>query len=804
MKTTCFHCELDIPENLDYHYDVLGKRQAFCCAGCLAIAETLVENNLTDFYRFRSNASNKPEELIPQEIQDLEALDNLSVLEEISEQQQNFHSIELGLEGITCAACGWLIEKKLSALPQVEKISVNVSTQRATLLWSKDFPLSDILKSLVKLGYRAYPFSEDARQKSFEQSNRSYIKRLLVAGLGMMQVMTYALAIYIGEFQDISAEHQLFLYWISAIVATPVVFYSAKPFFQSAWRNIKARRLGMNLPVSIAILSAYTASVYSLIFDRSIYYFDSVVMFTFFLLIGRYLEHRARYRSLLKQQNFQRLMPLSATKRHSDQSLSSITISEIQPDDILIINAGGMIPVDGILLENNAEIDESILTGEFMPVNKQLGDLLASGSSNYSASLSMQVTQDFAHSKIQSLINLQHNAEQMKPDSVSLADKIAHWYVFGLLVLVCVAGIYWWRIDPEQVFPIILSVLVVSCPCALSLATPAVIAAATSQLSDMGLMIRTKTALSKLAKISRVYFDKTGTLTTGLMHITEVIPLTELTKESCLQIASQLENISNHPIASAFKKYKTVNMKSENLQETIGQGVSGTIDGQKYQLGNKVFVEKFLPAANQLLSCDEMTDKQFETHLFLVSGKKHLATFILQDSLKNSAKQAIAKLKQLALPVTLLSGDSGSAVANAARQLNISEYIYNATPQKKLDVIDSAQQQTDRCLMIGDGFNDVGALAAASVSITMATGTNVSKAASDAVLISNDLTVIPESLKLAKKIERIIKQNISWAVAYNLIAIPFAMAGLVPAWLAAIGMSFSSLVVVLNALRLRS
>ncbi len=796
MSETCFHCDLEVPDNLDYHFDILGKRREFCCTGCLTIAEMLKENGLTDFYRFRNASSNKPEPLIPQEIQDLEALDKNSILNEITSKDENYRTIELGLEGITCAACGWLIEKKLSALPQVSKISVNVSTQRATLVWQKDSKLSQILKTLVKLGYRAYPFSEDARQESFEKNSRSYVKRLLVAGLGMMQVMTYALAIYIGEFQDISEAHQNFLYWISGLVATPVVFYSAKPFFQSALRALKAKQLGMNLPVSIAILSAYSASVYSLFSGDHVYYFDSVVMFTFFLLIGRFLEHRARYHSLLKQQNFQRLIPLSISKKNNDSSLTTIGISEVQPNDVLVVNAGGVIPVDGVLLEHFAEIDESVITGEFMPINKQPGDLLSSGSSNHSASLVMQVTQDFNHSHIQQLINLQQNAEQMKPDSVSFADKISHWYVMILLALVLFAGLYWWQTAPEQAFAIVLSILVVSCPCALSLATPAVIAAATAQLSDLGLMIRSKTALSQLAKVNHLYFDKTGTLTTASMQISQIKTFADFSEEKCLQVASLLENISDHPIAKAFKA-DTVKLSSEKLKETIGKGVSGVVGGRTYRLGNREF------ALSDISPIKSNYEKNFQTHLYLASKEKHIATFILQDRLKDSAKKSIENINQQGLNVTLLSGDSEAAVAHLAKQLQIKQYFSNATPKQKLETINNAQKNGENILMIGDGFNDLGALAAASVSITMGSGTNLSKTASDAVLVSSDLNVIYQSLKIAQKVQRVIKQNLSWAIFYNLTAIPFAMMGLIPAWLAAIGMSFSSLVVVLNALRLR-
>ena len=804
MDSNCFHCGLDVPKDSDFSATILAQPRIFCCAGCLAIAETLEQNNLTEFYRFRQKPSSKPEELIPQELLELEALDTPDILDEISTQSDHVRSIELGIEGITCAACGWLIEKQLSLIPQVKKISVNVSTHRAQLTWDDSVSLSKLLKELHSLGYRAYPFSEDAREDSYNKVNKNYIKRLLVAALGMMQVMTYALAIYIGEFKDISAEHQAFFHWISGIIATPVVFYSAKPFFQSAYRNLKVRQLGMNLPVSIAILVAYFASVYSLITGGNVYYFDSVVMFTFFLLIGRFLEHRARFQALLKQQNFQQLLPLSVSKRNSDHSLTTLSVSQIKPGDILVINAGSIVPVDGILLENPAELNEAILTGEFMPVKKEIGDSLTSGSTNNSSSLAMQVSHDIKNSHIQKLITLQQSAEQMKPDSVSLADKIAHWYVFGLLILVFLSTLYWWNVEPELAFPIALSVLVVSCPCALSLATPAVIAAATAQLSDLGIMIRSKSALSRFSKIDHVYFDKTGTLTNGVMKLTDIETLSSLTEQECFEVACQLENISNHPISQVFKSQNKLSHEVKNLKETIGKGVSGTINRRNFKLGNREFsLNNENKSSEKRLTSKTTESNDFETLLYLVSDKEHIATFTLKDELKPTSFECINQLNQNQFPVTLLSGDSKNSVKNTAKQLNIPDYISGATPEQKLEIINLSQQNGEHSLMVGDGFNDVGALSAANVSITMSNATNLSKTASDAVLVSSDLTVIAKTLTIAKKVNRIIKQNLFWAVLYNVTAIPFAMMGLVPAWLAAIGMSLSSLVVVLNALRLR-
>ncbi len=805
----CFHCGLDNPEGINLTLTLFDKKRYFCCHGCIAIAETLAQNDMLDFYRFRERPSSKPEELIPQDLLKLEALDSPEILEEISQSDDDLREIQLGIEGITCGACGWLIEKHLSKIDYVREVSVNVSTHRAIIKWHQSGELSAILKSLRKLGYIGYPFSENEYENHNNLINRQYTKRLLVAALGMMQVMTYALAVYIGEFQDLEPKHQMFFHWLSGLIATPVVFYSALPFFTSAYNNLKRRHLGMNLPVSIAILAGYFASCYSLLFGSNVFYFDSIVMFTFFLLIGRYLEHRARYRSLLKQQNFSQLLPLTASKKQPDGTVQEVSLSQVKPGDELVIYAGGVIPVDGVLESDAADINEAILTGEFLPVEKSAGDTLLSGTTNHSASISMKVTRGVKQSHLQSLINLQAKAEQLKPRSISLADGIAHWYVAVLLVLVSLSGIYWFYHEQENTFAIVLSVLVVSCPCALSLATPAAIAAATSKLSDLGLMLRTASAFDDMQAVKHIVFDKTGTLTLGQIEIRELHvhnnnpcrlqTIDEIESHHYFEIACQLEQVSNHPIATAFRSAKHKSSgRIKNTQEFPGLGVSGQSEGNRFRLGNRAFVE------SHGIALKDNRASQNETQLFLVDQNQHLATFILEDRIKNSANSAIKQLQQLGYEISILSGDSNTAVKNIARRLKLTDVHAEMSPNAKLDFIHQRQKQGQNCLMVGDGFNDVGALSAAKMSITIGSGTQLSKSASGAVLVAKDLNVIPQSLALARKVNRIIKQNLAWAVSYNLLAVPFAMMGYIPAWLAAIGMSLSSLIVVLNALRLKS
>lgn len=802
----CYHCGLEVSTGDDFITDILNQQRHFCCAGCLAVAETLVANGLTNFYRYREQPSSRPEALIPQEIIELEALDNPDIVNAISDiNPEQQRKIELGIEGITCSACGWLIEKTIAKLSSVISISVNIATQRATLIWHRDAPLSEILKAVHALGYRAYPFSEDERERSFSKVSQNYTKRLLVAGLGMMQVMTYALAIYIGEFQDLEKQHQTFLFWISGLIATPVVFYSARPFFVSAINGLKVANFGMNLPVSIAIIAAYSASVYSLIFDGQAFYFDSVVMFTFFLLIGRFYEHRARYQSILKQQNFKQLIPHSVSLLKADKTVESVATANVQSGDQLVIHSGSLIPVDGTLIDDSATLNESVLTGEFLPVTKYRGDNLVSGSTNNSAPFVMEVSKSLADSHLQQLVQLQQSSEESKPTFLTLADKVAHWYIFALFIILLVVGIYWWNTDIDRVFPILLSVLVVSCPCALSLATPTALATATAQLSELGLMVRNQDTLSKLAKVNKVYFDKTGTLTSGVMTLEHTELHSVTSQKDCLLIAQALEAISNHPIALAFAK--TSDQKNtplfaiSNREEVTGQGVKGKIDNHWYFLGNQDFVNDCL--GKEIVSNKNKSFKGPQTVLYLANEKQWLATFTLTDQLRPNTKPLVANLKERNIKVCLLSGDSEEAVNTVSDTLGISEAIAQATPQQKLLQIQQSEKNGERCLMLGDGFNDLGALSHASVSITMGSGVDLSRASSDAVLLSTNLGVVTETFEIAKKTESIIKQNLSWAFIYNMLAIPFAAAGWVPAWLAAIGMSSSSLFVVLNALRLR-
>ena len=797
--SSCYHCGLSNPQESNFCYEVFDESRRFCCPGCLAVAKLICESGQSDFYRFRSDTNAKVDQILPEELLEFEAYDNEKIASSLVDVDGDLQQISLGIEGITCAACGWLLKKQVSQLENVKKIEVNTSTKRAQVWLKKGSGLSEIFKKIRELGYKAFPYSEDEEEAVAEKEDRAFVRRLIVAGLAMMQVMMFATGLYIGDFQDIATSHAFFLHSVSGLLATPVVFYSALPFIKSAISGLKFGHLGMNVPVSIAILSAYFASLYSLLTNGSVFYFDSVVMFTFFLLLGRYLEHHVRFKALLKQQTFRKLLPLSITRKNKNQELEVIPVSDIKQGDILVIAAGTVVPVDGKLISERASLDEAVLSGESLPVNKLKNDSVYSGSTNANASFEMKATSQLKNSRLQRLISLQNEAENLKSHRVTLADKIANWYVIILLGLSVIVGYVWYQIDPQQVFPILLSLLVVSCPCALSLATPAAFASAIARLTDKGIMIKSSNTLSNLSEVDRVVFDKTGTLTDGKFQISKTILLSDVGETQCFKLAKSLESISNHPLSNAFKNMDAELIELQSLNEQISEGIEGVIGEDIYRIGKYLYVTGGEKSSTKISSNDE----QLTTSVFLSKNNALIAEFVLTDQLNSSAVKTIESLRQSDIETEMLSGDNQLACSSIAAQLSLDKFIFSATPEQKLAEIEKLNANGHKTLMVGDGINDIGAFSAASVSITMGNASHLSKTNSDAVLVSRNLSVIPFAINLSKRLDITIKQNLIWAASYNLLAIPFAILGLVPAWAAAIGMTSSSIIVVLNALRLR-
>jgi len=799
-KEECFHCGLPVPQNSSYRVKIDRKERAMCCPGCEAVAKAIVDGGLTSFYHHRTEISPTARAAVPEILQELTLYDKPELQRTfVSTDEKNIKQASLILEGIVCAACVWLNERHISALAGVVEFRVNYSTHRARVRWDDtQIHLSDILQAIASIGYLAHPFDAGRQEAVYKKERANALKRLAIAGLGAVQVMMLAVALYAGDYSGMDAGLENFMRWVSLFIATPVVFYSARSFFSSAWRDLKVHQLGMDVPVSLAIGLAYAASSWATVTRSGEIYFDSVTMFTFFLLAGRFLEMGARQKAGQAAEELVKLLPAMAT-RVTDEGDETVAVTELMIGDKVRVKPGDSIPADGVIVEGRSSINEALLTGESHPLAKSIAEKVIGGTVNIESPLVIEVQKVGEETVLASIQRLLDRAQVEKPSIAKMADRVAAYFVGFLLILVSVVALWWWQHDPDQAFWIAISLLVVTCPCALSLATPAAMTAATGSLTRLGVLTTRGHALETLAKVTQIVFDKTGTLTKGHLALESMQVFSDIKEQQSLNIAAALELGSEHPVAKVFlQKASIPNEISANEVEAVsGQGVTGLIDGVQYRLGCAAYVASVLEESPATLDKPKNA-----TEIFLVNDKSLLAVFFLNDELREQALESVQALKAMGKKVWLVSGDNEAAVSYIANQLGIENTRHSMKPEDKLSVIADLQQQGEIVAMIGDGVNDAPVLAAAQVSIAMGGGTQLAQASADMVLLSEHLPHLVDAVKMAKRSVNIVHQNIAWALVYNLLALPLASMGYIAPWMAAIGMSASSLVVVLNALRL--
>ena len=797
-ETECYHCGLPVSEGLQYSVDIEGKPRAMCCTGCEAVAEAIVNHGLTDFYKHRTRNSDTPEDLIPAEllIYDNESLQKSFVR---SEQDSSLREASLILEGIVCAACVWMNEKHVQQLEGVIEFRVNYTTHRASLKWDNNqLALSDVLQAIAAIGYHAHPFDPGRLETLQKKEKGIALRRIAIAGVGMMQVMMVAISLYIGEASDMSATTEKFLRWISLLLTTPVIFFASNGFFISAWKDLKRKQLGMDVPVSIAILSAYLASCWATVMGSGEVYFDSVNMFTFFLLLGRYLEMAARHQSGKVAEELIRLLPDSAT-RVKDGVQETVIASELALDDVVLIRPGEVIPADGQVTEGHSSVNEALLTGESLPLEKSVGSDLIGGTVNIESPLLMKVEKLGESTVLSAIVRLLDQAQAEKPQLAHVADRIAGWFVLALLVVALLVFSFWsMQVGASHAFWITLSVLVVTCPCALSLATPVALTTATGYLTEIGVLTTRGYALETLAKVNHVIFDKTGTLTYGELVVTTIHTTDAITEAQSKSLVASFEALSEHPIAKAMKQLTHETVDVTHVHVVSGCGIEGVSEGVQYRIGNEAYTQEWLKQP-----MPDYWKKTQGTCIYLSNNEQWLACFGLEDKLREEAVAVIRQLRKQGIKTTLLSGDKQSVVNAVADKLKVEQAIGDLLPEGKLMKLTELQDSGDIVAVIGDGVNDAPVLAQADVSLAMGRGSQLAQASADMVLLSENLNHLAESLIVAKKMIAIIKQNFIWAIGYNLLAVPLAAIGLIAPWMAAIGMSASSLVVVLNALRLK-
>jgi P-type Cu2+ transporter len=814
---SCYHCGLAVPDNTDFTVAIKGESRAMCCQGCLAVATAICDGGLSRFYQYRAANATRPD-LSKQSV--LEAYDLPEVREEYVEQSsgpqgEDQLSIQLLVGGITCAACAWLIEQHLEKMPGIVDVRVNVTNHRAIVVWNPEqIKLSELLKAFFAIGYEARPASDEAARLLREKENRRYIQRLGVAGLGMMQAGMIAVGLYAGAFQGMDPIWESYLRWVSMIIALPVVLFSAYPFFQAALRNLRIGHLTMDLPVSLAIGLAFIASCWATVTRTGEVYFDSVAMFTFFLLLGRYLEMRVRHRNDSNAEGLAQLLP-PTTIRLSEQGEESVPVKALKLGDLIRVAAGDTIPCDGSIQEGISSVVEAVLTGEQLPVFKQPGDTVSAGTVNSESPLLIIVSAVGKQTRLSAILNLVEQAKTEKPVQVALADRVAGHFVLAVLVIAVAVAFWWWQHEPQQALWVVLSVLVVTCPCALSLATPAAMAVATGTLRQRGFLVSRGHVLEVLSSADHIIFDKTGTLTLGNMSVSQVITLADVSEEKILQLAAGLESGSLHPISRAFLGIAD-KISVNTVEQTVGAGISGSVISTTVISGegaSKTDSDQFCVAIGrpsyiaELFGIDVPELPSMDTAklpLLLADERRPLGWVLLKDQLRPGAVQAIRQLKEQGLEVSLFSGDRQDSVAGMASKLDIKSWCGGMSPEQKLAEANKLQQSGHRVVMVGDGINDVPVLSGADVSVAMGDATDFARIHADSIMLSGNLNSLTNAIDLARATRRVIRQNISWALLYNLVALPLAAAGMIPPWAAAIGMSASSLLVVLNAMRLNS
>ena len=890
-RTACFHCGLDVDAPGRWPTLVDGEQREMCCAGCQAVAQAIVAAGLDDYYRHRSGPAAGPE-AVPAELAALQVFDAPEVQARFVRDGGQSLETTLMLDGLRCGACVWLIERSLAAVPGVTAASVNFATERAVVRWDPARTrLSALLSRIAAVGYRAMPFDAQQREAHLARATKTLFRRLFVAGIGMMQVMMYAFPVYTAEAGDIDWSFEHAMRWASLVLTLPVVLYSAQPFFAGALRDLRARSLGMDVPVAIGVGTAFAASAWATVAGRGEVYFDSVTMFVFLLLGARYLEWIARRRasraidavSAALPEQVERLSPdLACTidDRTADPvrlaaiSTETVPALRLAPGDLVMVANGARIPADGRIVAGSTAIDQSLLTGESIPVPRGVGDELAGGAINAGSPVYVRVLRSRADSALSTIERLIERAALEKPAIAELADRVAAWFVVALLLFAAGVLIFWWAVDAPRALPIAIAVLVVSCPCALSLATPAALAATTGAITRRGILLSSGRALESMATCTDVVFDKTGTLTEGrprLVH-TETFRDHEidLGADAALALAAALESGSAHPLAAALVQAATERAAEErdapartptasSIAVHPGLGVAGVVDGRALRLGAYRFATDFgdESVSGELDRGDDGRDRGDDgpdpggdTHdrgdaphdgrgdtpaharhtgtravassrpahsdptpgsddlargseVWLADARGPIARFVLVDALRADGEACVRTLQRSGLRVHLLSGDRPQAVEALAGQLHMTSWRAGASPADKLTQVRALQAQGRRVLMVGDGINDAPVLAAADASLAVGHATALARTAADTVLLSDRLAMIPELLGIARRTRSVIRQNLMWASLYNTVAIPAAAAGYVPPWLAAIGMSLSSLLVVGNALRLR-
>jgi Cu2+-exporting ATPase len=795
----CFHCGEALPGGARYEAVVRGTARPMCCAGCAAVAQAIVQAGCESYYDRRSEFAQPGRDAPADPLARLRAYDREEIQRAfVSAPAPHEREAALILEGIRCPACIWLNETRLARLDGVLAVDINYASRRARVRWDeRRTRLSDILAAVEAVGYRAYPYDPAAMEQSRLRERRDALLRLAVAALGMMQVMMYAFPAYVAGVGGLQPADAKLMQWASLLLTLPVVTFSAWPFFRGAWNDLRASRLGMDVPVALGIGAAFLASVAATLRGRGDVYFDSVTMFVCLLLGARYLELRARQRAAEHLEFLARALPATADRcTGADGQTETVPAASLQAGDEVLVRPGAVFPADGRIVRGTTEVDESLLSGESLPCRRTEGQPVVGGAVNRGDPVQVRIERVGGQTLLSGIARLMQRAAADRPRLQQLADRTAAGFVAFILLAAAVACAWWLVADPVRMLPVAVSVLVVTCPCALSLAVPMVAAVSQAALARRGIIATHGQAVDALARATHFVFDKTGTLTEGRLRVTAVEPLRDLDRARVLSLAGALEAASEHPIGRALAAAAGPGLPPASaLRNHPGLGVEGVVDGRRLRLGRRDFAAE--PSRTAFITAGG----EAATAVWLGDETGLLAHFVLQDAMRPDAAALVDELRRRGRFVMLLSGDGEPAVRAVAAQAGIPHWRARMRPEQKQAAVRELQAQGAVVAMVGDGVNDAPVLAQAQVSIAMGSGAALAQGAADFVLVSSRLPDIARALRLARKARRVVRENLAWAFAYNVVALPLAMGGWLTPWMAGAGMSASSLLVVLNAMR---
>ena len=774
----------------------------------MAVSEIINQSGLSGYYRQRELPAIKPGDDATNNDHDFGGFDHASVqagwVQNLGEKTCEATFL---LIGINCGACVWLIETYLQKIAGIQSAQINFSSNQMKLVWDPQrVKVSDIMQAVTRIGYQAQPYTREARYQLLDQQRNQLLKRLGVAAALGMQVMVLSVALYSGDWFGIDEDIASFLRRVSLLLVLPILAYSAKPFFNGAVSSLRSGRAGMDVPISLGILLAFFASLWATVENSGEVYFDSIAMFVFFILGARYIELNTRIRGSRAMEPLTSALPVVADQivDGSSNNTQRVPVAELCSGDLVLVKPGSVIPVDGQIVEGSSSFNESLLSGESHPLLKKVGESVIAGSINIEQAVTIRVSQTGNQTVLSSIQRLADKAAMEKPRITQFAEAIAGWFIAAVLLIALLLAATGIVGDNPDWLPTTIAVLIVSCPCALSLATPLALSAGSNAMIVKGLFIARQHALETLAKVNHVVFDKTGTLTNGVLSLVRVQALAELSAGQCTAIAAALESQSNHPVAQSLRQQaqQMTIPGASHLTSFAGAGVSGRVEQMKYCLGCADFLREQIPRLKIDADVVQHWYQQDKISILLADQNRLLAVFMFRDEIKSGATGLIDTLHRQGIRTSLLSGDRQQLVKHVAQQLGIDSVYAQCRPQQKAEVLQQLIDRGDIVAMVGDGINDAPALSLAHLSVAVARDINLSSVNADIMMMNPHIEVLTNAIDHARRTGSIIRQNVIWALLYNFTAIPLAIMGLVPPWLAAIGMSLSSVVVVLNSSRL--